>query len=132
MDRSVVSEGAWPWPEKHPDTSARYRSTTTNLGPLLFTDYAADLARRIATLNPHRVLETAAGTDIVKRALLPAKANLTATDLNTPMLEIAATKFRSGEAVEFCTADATALPLDDASFDAIVCQFGVMSFPDKD
>jgi ubiquinone/menaquinone biosynthesis C-methylase UbiE len=106
-----------------------------NLGPLLFTDYAADIARRIATLNPHRVLETAAGTGIVTRALrdaLPAKANLTATDLNTPMLEIAATKFRTGEAVEFRTADATALPFDDASFDAIVCQFGVMFFPDKD
>ena len=102
-----------------------------NLGPLLFTDYAADLARRVATLNPHRVLETAAGTGIVTRALrdaLPAKANLTATDLNSAMLEIAATKIRPGEAVEFRTADASALPFDDASFDAIVCQFDVMFF----
>jgi SAM-dependent methyltransferase len=48
------------------------------------------------------------------------------------MLDIAATKFRPGEAVEFRTADATALPFADASFDAIVCQFGVMFFPDKD
>ncbi|TMJ62843.1 MAG: methyltransferase domain-containing protein, partial [Alphaproteobacteria bacterium] len=92
-----------------------------NLGPLLFSDYAADLARRIATLNPRRVLETAAGTGIVTRALrdaLPANANLTATDLNAPMLDIAATKFRPSEAVEFRTADATALPFADASFDA--------------
>ena len=106
-----------------------------NLGPLLFSDYAADLARRIATLNPRRVLETAAGTGIVTRALrdaLPANADLTATDLNAPMLDIAATKFRPSEAVEFRTADATALPFADASFDAIVCQFGVMFFPDKD
>ena len=106
-----------------------------NLGPLLFSDYAADLARRIATLNPRRVLETAAGTGIVTRALrdaLPVNANLTATDLNAPMLDIAATKFRPSEAVEFRTADATALPFADASFDAIVCQFGVMFFPDKD
>jgi ubiquinone/menaquinone biosynthesis C-methylase UbiE len=106
-----------------------------NLGPLLFTDYAADIARRVATLNPRRVLETAAGTGIVTRALrdaLPAVASVTATDLNAPMLDIAATKFRPGEAVEFRTADATALPFADASFDAIVCQFGVMFFPDKD
>ena len=106
-----------------------------NLGPLLFSDYAADLARRIATLNPRRVLETAAGTGIVTRALrdaLPANANLTATDLNAPMLDIAATKFRPSEAVEFRTADATALPFADSSFDAVVCQFGVMFFPDKD
>src|SRR6266404_2943225 len=106
-----------------------------NLGPLLFTDYAADLACRIATLNPRRVLETAAGTGIVTRALrdaLPANAKLTATDLNAPMLDIAATKFHPSEAVDFRTADATALPFADASFEAIVCQFGVMFFPDKD
>jgi ubiquinone/menaquinone biosynthesis C-methylase UbiE len=106
-----------------------------NLGPLLFTEYAADIARRVAALNPRRVLETAAGTGIVTRALrdaLSVGARLTATDLNAPMLDIAATKFHPGEAVEFCTADATALPFADASFDAIVCQFGVMFFPDKD
>jgi len=106
-----------------------------NLGPLIFTDYAADIAHRVAKLNPRRVLETAAGTGIVTRALrdaLPAGASLTATDLNAPMLDIAATKFRRGEAVEFRTADAMALPFPDASFDAIVCQFGVMFFPDKD
>jgi SAM-dependent methyltransferase len=106
-----------------------------NLGPLLFTDYAADIAGRVAALNPRRVLETAAGTGIVTRALrdvLSVGASLTATDLNAPMLDIAATKFHPGEPVEFRTADATAVPFADASFDAIVCQFGVMFFPDKD
>ena len=90
---------------------------------------------RVAALNPRRVLETAAGTGIVTRALrdaLPAGASLTASDLNAPMLDIAAEKFRHGEAVEFRTADAIALPFTDASFDVIVCQFGVMFFPDKD
>ena len=106
-----------------------------NLGPLLFAEYAVDIARRVAILNPRRVLETAAGTGIVTRALrdaLPTDTSLTATDLNAPMLKVAATKFRPGEAVEFRTADATALPFADESFDAIVCQFGVMFFPDKD
>lgn len=106
-----------------------------NLGPLLFTEYAADIADRVAALNPRRVLETAAGTGSVTRALrdaLPAAASLTATDLNAPMLDVAVTKFRPGEAVEFRTADAMALPFGDASFDAIVCQFGVMFYPDKD
>ncbi len=105
------------------------------LGPMIFVDYAADIAQRVAAGNPARVLETAAGTGIVTRALrdaLPAATRLTATDLNPPMLEIARGKFRPGEQVEFQPADAMALPFPDGSFDAVVCQFGVMFFPDKD
>jgi SAM-dependent methyltransferase len=81
------------------------------------------------------VLETAAGTGVVTRQLrdrLPASAHLTATDLNPPMLEIARTKFRPNEQVDFRPADAIALPFPDGSFDAVVCQFGVMFFPEKD
>ena len=106
-----------------------------NLGPIIFTDYAADIARRAAAGKPAKVLETAAGTGIVTRALrdhLPAGTRLTATDLNEPMLDVARTKFRAGEQVEFQPADALALPFADGSFDTVVCQFGVMFFPDKD
>src|SRR4029077_12489610 len=41
-------------------------------------------------------------------------------------------KFDVAENVEFELADAAALPFADRIFDAIVCQFGVMFFPDKD
>jgi ubiquinone/menaquinone biosynthesis C-methylase UbiE len=106
-----------------------------SLGPLIFADYAADISHRVAACNPARVLETAAGTGIVTRRLrdvLPVSVRLTATDLNPPMLEIARTKFRAGEQVDFQPADATELPFADSSFDVVVCQFGVMFFPDKD
>ncbi|HEX3162384.1 MAG TPA: methyltransferase domain-containing protein [Pseudolabrys sp.] len=106
-----------------------------NLGPVLFVDYAADISRRVAAYSPQQVLEIAAGTGIVTRQLrnqLPAGVRLTATDLNAPMLEIARSKFRPDESVEFQPADATALPFPDKNFDAVVCQFGVMFFPDKD
>ena len=106
-----------------------------SLGPLIFADYAVDISHRVAACNPARVLETAAGTGIVTRRLrdvLPVSVRLTATDLNPPMLEIARTKFRAGEQVDFQPADATELPFADGSFDAVVCQFGVMFFPDKD
>ena len=69
------------------------------LGPIIFAEYAADIARRTAAGRPARVLETAAGTGIVTRKLrdaLPADAQLTATDLNPPMLDIARAKFRPG------------------------------------
>jgi len=105
------------------------------LGPVIFVDYAADIARRAAVCNPTRVLETAAGTGIVTRQLrdfLPVGVHVTATDLNAPMLEVARTKFRSGEEVDFQPADAAALPFSDGTFDAVVCQFGVMFFPQKD
>ena len=62
------------------------------LGPMVFVDYAADMARRVAASRPMRVLETAAGTGIVTRLLcdlLPAETRLTATDLNSPMLAVA-------------------------------------------
>ena len=104
------------------------------LGPMIFVDYAADMARRATAGSPSRVLETAAGTGIVTRALrdqLPAKAHLTATDLNPPMLDVARAKFRPGEEVEFQPADAMALPFGDGSFDTVVCQFGIMFYPDR-
>jgi SAM-dependent methyltransferase len=107
----------------------------SSLGPLLFEDFAEDIARRAAASQPARVLETAAGTGIVTRKLrnlLSPHAHLTATDLNLPMIELARAKFRPGEDVAFEQADAVALPFPDGSFDAAVCQFGVMFFPDKD
>ena len=104
------------------------------LGPIIFAEYAADIARRAADSRPARVLETAAGTGIVTRKLrdaLPEGTQLTATDLNPPMLDIARAKVRPGEQVAFQPADAVALPFADQSFDAVVCQFGLMFFPDK-
>jgi SAM-dependent methyltransferase len=104
------------------------------LGPVLFHDYAEHTARHVAGLGPQRVLETCAGTGIVTRHLrdlLPVTTPIVVTDLNAPMLDVARTKFRPGEAVEFQSADAMALPFPNQSFDMLVCQFGVMFFPDK-
>ena len=106
-----------------------------DLGPTVFIDYADDLAHRVAAHGPKRVLETAAGTGIVTRRLrdlLPTGTHLTATDLNAPMLDVARRKLRPGEQLELQPADAAALPFPDEAFDAVVCQFGLMFFPDKD
>lgn len=111
-----------------PETYDRY------MGPIFFDPYARDLASRVQALAPARVLELACGTGIVTRRLrdaLPADARLVATDLNPPMMTWAASKFGADERVEWRQADATMLPFGDGSFDAVVCQFGVMFFPDK-
>ena len=103
-------------------------------GPVLFQGFAGDIAARAAAFAPARVLETAAGTGIVTRVLrdkLASRAQITSTDLNPPMLEIAKAKFAHGEQVVFRPADATALPFADGSFELVVCQFGIMFYPDK-
>jgi ubiquinone/menaquinone biosynthesis C-methylase UbiE len=106
----------------------------TYLVPLIFQPYAADLARRTAALSPASVLETAAGSGVVTRALapnLPKDCRYVVTDLNQPMLDHAARKQGADKRIEWRQADALILPFDDASFDAVCCQFGVMFFPDR-
>ena len=103
------------------------------LVPLIFEPYAADLAERVRALAPQRVLEIAAGTGVVTRrlaAVLAPETALVATDLNPPMLEHARS-LGTARPVEWRQADAMALPFADEAFDAVVCQFGVMFFPDK-
>ena len=105
----------------------------TLMVPLLFAPYADDLARRVAALGPGRVLETAAGSGAVTRALaraLPEGCELVATDLNPPMLA-RAQAVGTARAVTWQPADAQALPFPDASFDVLACQFGAMFFPDR-
>ena len=103
------------------------------LVPLIFAPYAEDLVRRLAAQPLTRVLEIAAGTGVVTRRLasvLAPEIEIVATDLNVPMLEQAAA-VGTVRPVEWRQADAMRLPFDDASVDAVVCQFGVMFFPDK-
>ncbi|MEX1185685.1 MAG: methyltransferase domain-containing protein [Gemmatimonadaceae bacterium] len=110
-----------------------------HLGPLFFGQYARDLATRLAASERpvRKVLEIAAGTGILTEQLarlLPAEASIVATDLNPPMLAVAQKRLQgeaSGSRIEWREADATTLPFSDGSFDAVVCQFGCMFFPDK-
>jgi len=103
------------------------------LVPLIFEPYAADLVNRLAPISPSRVLEIAAGTGVVTRNLasvLPESVSIVATDLNQSMLDLAAT-IGTKRRVEWRQADAMQLPFPDGTFDAVVCQFGVMFFPER-
>ena len=105
----------------------------SHMVPLIFEPYAEDLARRLSGMKSGRVLEIAAGTGVVTRRLaasLPGECAIVATDLNQPMLDQARQKGTARE-VEWRQADAMKLPFGDGEFDAVVCQFGVMFFPDK-
>lgn len=103
------------------------------LGPMLFEPYADEMVRSLEFHPGIDILELAAGTGIVSKRLaahLPADGSLTVTDLNEPMLEIARSKVNSPN-VRFEAADACELQFEDGQFDTLVCQYGVMFFPDK-
>ena len=100
------------------------------MGPLLFEPYARIVADRAKALFPSKILETAAGTGIVTAALRRAlpDADIVATDLNQAMLDVAVGRL---EGVELRQADSLDLPFENGSFDLVVCQFGVMFYPDR-
>ncbi len=123
-----MPENSAPFTESVPENYDRY------MGPMLFEPYAEDLVARLNVRDRMRVLEVACGTGIVTRHLrdaLPLSTRLVATDLSEPMLAFARRKFEGDSSIEWQQADALALPFDDGSFDAIVCQFGLMFVPDK-
>ncbi len=103
-----------------------------HLGPLIFEPYARDLAGRMAGTGG-LIVETAAGTGVLTRALVEAvapDATVTATDLNQPMLDHAAQQLVAPR-LSWRQADALRLPFEDGDVDVVVCQFGAMFFPDK-
>ena len=102
------------------------------MGPLFFVPFASDVARRTELLRPRRILETATGTGIVTEAIHGSvpEADIAATDINPAMLEFAAQRVRS-QRVTFRVADAQNLPFADGTFDLVVCQFGMMFYPDR-
>jgi ubiquinone/menaquinone biosynthesis C-methylase UbiE len=109
-----------------PDLYDRY------MVPLLFEPFARVVADRVAHLQPHTLLETAAGTGAVTAMLADAipDAKIVATDVNPGVVQFAAQKLVTRN-VTVQQANAQDLPFDDGGFDAVVCQFGIMFFPDK-
>src|SRR2546423_14564874 len=100
--------------------------------PIVLEKADQDLASRVPS-GAKEILEVAAGTGIVTeylRARFP-DAHIVSTDLSEGMLEVARQKANVA-GVEFRQADALELPFKEDSFDAVVCQFGLMFFPDKD
>ena len=122
----------------HPDPDQVFTGSIpklyeTYLVPLIFEPYAVDLGNRLASRSLTHVLEIAAGTGVVTRTLasvLPERVSIVGTDLNQSMLDHAAA-LGTTRPVTWRQADGMQLPFPDGTFDAIVCQFGVMFFPDK-
>ena len=114
-------------------TGSISRLYESHLVPLIFEPYALDIQKKIIGLHASRILEVAAGTGVVTRAMATVvddEATIVATDLNQAMLDEASV-VGAARPVQWLKADAMALPFPDNEFDAVVCQFGAMFFPDK-
>ena len=95
-----------------------------------------ELIRSAALRDTSNVLDVAAGTGepgLTAAGLVP-KGTVTVTDLSDRMLEVAADSAARRGIENFQTkqCDAGALPFPDSSFDAVLCRFGFMFFPDVD
>ena len=120
------------------DTAQLYSGSVPALydryrGPVFFEPFARDLVNCLADLRTGNLLEIAAGTGIVTRVLarvLPETVSIIASEINQEMLDFAAAQPGLAR-ISWRQADALALPFDDAAFDAVLCQFGVMFFRDR-
>src|SRR5688572_786938 len=103
------------------------------LGPFLFEPYALDIVERLQDKKYAEILELACGTGRVTAHLAESVKHdtLTATDLNPDMITVARERIPDKK-IKWMTADALQLPFQDESFDLVVCQFGIMFFPDKE
>jgi ubiquinone/menaquinone biosynthesis C-methylase UbiE len=91
----------------------------------------------VAALQPaEHVLDIACGTGFVARLAaqcVGAEGRVVGLDLNASMIEAARTVAGqdAGTTVEWRTGDAAALPFENATFDAVLCQQGLQFFPDR-
>lgn len=105
----------------------------TLLVPILFERYASEMAIVAERSKPGSVLEVAAGTGALTRALrarLDPATEIVATDLSQAMIDVGASSLTMSR-THWMHADAQDLPFAPSMFDLVVCQFGVMFFPDK-
>lgn len=143
MTSPLTTSEPTPIPAAPPTTPRQFDGSIPedydrHLGPLLFDFSGRDMARRVETglgeQKSARILEVACGTGISTEHLwrrLPTGTSIVATDLSPAMLEYAIGRRGTLPGVSFRQAAADALPFEDAHFDALVCQFGIMFFEDK-
>lgn len=97
----------------------------------LFRQWSRPLLDAADVTADDHVLDVACGTGIVAREALTRvgpTGSVTGIDIGPGMLTVA----REIEPrVTWIEGDATQLPFDDGLFDAVVCQFGLMFFPDR-
>lgn len=97
--------------------------------PAIFGEWAPRIADAVAVEPGQRLLDVACGTGVVARECARRGATVTGLDLNEGMLSVAA---RIAPDIDWRQGDAQDLSFDDEAFDTVVCQFGLMFFPERE
>lgn len=97
--------------------------------PAIFGEWGPRLADATSVEPGQRVLDAACGTGVAARECARRGAVVTGLDLNEGMLSVAR---RIAPNIEWRQGDVAGLPFADGSFDAVVCQFGLMFFPERE
>lgn len=97
--------------------------------PAIFAEWAQLLVAEAGVAPGQRILDVACGTGIAARgaAEIAGASAVTGVDINEAMLTVAA---RVRPDITWLLGDAAALPLPDEDFDTVLCQMGLMFFPD--
>jgi len=99
--------------------------------PALMSEWAPRVAAAAGIRPRHRVLDVACGTGVLSRVVAEAvgpAGSVTGLDVDPGMLTIAA---RAAPGISWHRGVAENLPFRDATFDAVVSQFGLMFFQDR-
>ncbi|NMR28254.1 methyltransferase domain-containing protein [Crystallibacter degradans] len=97
--------------------------------PAMFAEWAQQLVAAVGVSPGQRILDVACGTGIVARtaAEIAGAGAVTGVDINPAMLAVAA---RVRPEISWVQGDAAALPVQDGTFDVVLCQMALMFFPD--
>ncbi len=96
--------------------------------PALFGEWGPRIAEAARIRSGDVVLDVACGTGVAARAAAAHGARVTGLDRNEGMLAVAR---RTAPQIGWRAGRAEALPFADRSFDAVLCQFGLMFFEDR-
>lgn len=99
--------------------------------PALFDQWPRQLLELAGVGVGDQVLDVACGTGVLARAAqtrVGPTGTVTGLDINEGMLAVAS---REEPGVTWVPGRAEALPMNDATFDEVLCQFGLMFFADR-
>jgi SAM-dependent methyltransferase len=114
-----------------PDQIEAAKSYEALMVPALFGEWASKVADAAAIKPGQRVLDVACGTGVLTREIASrtgSNGKVTGLDPNAGMLEVAR---QITPDMEWHQGLAESLPFPDQSFDAVVSQFGLMFFSDR-